>query len=128
MKRYQQFLLFWLVNSAILFLANLFFPQAVTLGNSILAMYQAVILSGFYWSLIIWYLEPVLKDMQVPQKDNTSMMLAYLSVNFATVWLLARMSFLTGVGIASFVYALGIAVVANFAQYMVWQYTQKKGK
>lgn len=126
MKRYQKFLVFWLINSAILYLANLFMPLAVTIGNSIFVKYQAIVFSGFVWSLILWFIEPVFKDLEVPTKDTMAMMLSYLAVNFATVWFIARFSFITGIGIASFWYVALIAVIANFVQYLAWQYMGAK--
>ncbi|OGM63493.1 hypothetical protein A3A52_05115 [Candidatus Woesebacteria bacterium RIFCSPLOWO2_01_FULL_39_14] len=126
MKRYQKFLGFWLINSAILYLANLFLPNAVSIGNSIFAPYQAIVFSGFIWNLVLWHTEAFLKDLEYPYKENVPMMLAYLVMNFATVWLIARFAFITGVGIASYLYVAGIAVIANFVQYKAWQYMDKR--
>ena len=121
MKRYQKFLVFWVVNSAILYLANMFLPNSIKVGNSIFTPYQAIVFSGFIWSFILWYTELVLKDMEVPTKETMTMMLSYLAVNFATVWFIARFAFITGIGVASFLYVGGIAIVANFIQYLTWQ-------
>ena len=59
--------------------------------------------------------------MEVPTKETMTMMLSYLAVNFATVWFIARFAFITGIGVASFLYVGGIAIVANFIQYLTWQ-------
>lgn len=126
MKRYQKFLVYWVVNSAVLLLANLLMPGSVTIGNNIFAAYQALVFTGFLWSVIIWFVEPVSKDLEIPMKDNTTMMLVYLAVNFATVWFIARFSFITGIGIANYWIDLTIAVAANFFQYTIWQYMDKK--
>ena len=126
MKRYQKFLVFWIINSLTLYLSNIFFPNALAIGNSILVPYQSIVLSGFIWSAVLWYTEVVLKDMEIPTKSNSSMMLAYFAVNFSTVWLMARFSFITGLGVANFLYAAGIALVANLVQYFAWQYMDKK--
>jgi len=126
MKRYQKFLVFWIINSLTLYLSNIFFPNALAIGNSILVPYQSIVLSGFIWSAVLWYTEVVLKDMEIPTKSNSSMMLAYFAVNFSTVWLMARFSFITGLGVANFLYVAGIALVANLVQYFAWQYMDKK--
>lgn len=126
MKRYQKFLAYWVVNSAILYLASLLLPMSVTIGNNIFAAYQSIVFSGFVMSMVLWYIEPVSKDLEIPMKDNTSMMLVYLAVNFATVWFIARFSFITGVGIANFWIVLMIAVAANLVQYVAWQYLDKQ--
>jgi len=126
MKRYQKFLAYWVVNSAILYLASLFLPLSVTIGNNIFAAYQAIVFSGFIWSVVIWCVEPISKDLEISLKNTTTMMLVYLAVNFATVWFIARFSFITGVGIANYWIVLIIAVAANLAQYAAWQYIDKK--
>lgn len=126
MKRYNQFLAFWLVNSVILFLATLFLPGMITAGNNIFEPYQAIVFSGFVWSAVLWHVESMAKDLEIPIKDKTTMMLTYLAVNFATVWFIARFSFISGMGIASFWYVLLLAAVGNFAQYATWRYTNKK--
>jgi len=100
--------------------------MSVTIGNNIFAAYQSIVFSGFVMSMVLWYIEPVSKDLEIPMKDNTSMMLVYLAVNFATVWFIARFSFITGVGIANFWIVLMIAVAANLVQYVAWQYLDKQ--
>lgn len=126
MKRYQKFLVFWLINSALIYLANLFMPRSVAIGNSIFVKYQSVVFSGFVWSFIVWYTEVIMKDLEVSMKETTPMMFTYLAVNFATVWFMARFSFITGIGIANFWVVLLIAVAANLIQYAAWQYMDKK--
>ena len=126
MKRYQKFLVFWLIDSAILYLASLLLPRSVTIGNSIFVKYQAIVFSGFIWSFIVWYAEPVFKDMEIDLRDTSTMMLVYLSLNFATVWFIARFSFITGIGIASFLYVALLAVVGNLVQYIAWRSMDNK--
>ena|SRR3989344_5555642 len=125
MKRYQKFLAYWILNSAILYLAGLFLPKSVTIGNNIFAPYQALVFTGFLWSVIIWYIEPITKDLQISLKDRAVMMLVLLFVNFATVWFIARFSFITGIGIANYWTDLTIAVAANLVQYVAWQFMDK---
>ncbi|KKR27758.1 MAG: hypothetical protein UT61_C0067G0004 [Candidatus Woesebacteria bacterium GW2011_GWA1_39_8] len=126
MKRYQKFLVFWIVNAALLYLANMLMPRSVALGNSIFKPYQAVVFSAFIWDFVLWYTEPVLKDMELATKSPMAMMVNYLAINFATLWFIARFSFITGIGIGSFVQVLVLAIVGNFVQYAAWQYMDKK--
>ncbi len=125
MKRYQKFLVYWLIDSAILYLASLLLPRSVTIGNSIFVKYQSIVFSGFIWSFIVWYAEPAFKDMEIDLRDTTMMMLVYLLLNFATVWFIARFSFMTGIGIASFLYVALLAVVGNLVQYIAWRSMDK---
>jgi len=126
MKRYQKFLVYWLINSLLLYLANMLMPRSVAIGNSIFFKYQAIVFSGFVWSLIIWFTPVFAKELEIAMKDKTTMMLTYLAVNFATLWFIARFSFFTGVGLANYWIVLIIAVAANFVQYMTWKYVEEK--
>lgn len=128
MKRYKQYLLFWLINVLLLYVFSLIFPSSVTLGNSIFKPYQALVFSGFIWNMALWVYEAAIKDLEIPQDNSTVMMLGYLFVNFATLWLIARFAFITGIGVSSFVYISILAVVANFIQYYTWSWMDKKSK
>lgn len=126
MKKYIQFLLFWTVNSALLFLANAVFPEKYALGNSIFIPLQSVAFTGLVWAFVVWNVEKMAKDFEIDMKGNMEMMLVYLAVNFAALWLMARFAFIFGFGVFNFVWVLLLAFVANIVQYLVWNYSQKK--
>jgi len=87
---------------------------------------QSAFFVGFIWNVVLWNIEPTFKDMEIKLKGMMPMMLSYLAINFATIWILARLAVITGFGVSSFVYVFGLAFVANFVQYQVWEYTEKK--
>ncbi len=125
MKRYNKFLILWVLNSLIIFLSDIIFSVNVTIGNSIFADYQAIVFSGFLWTTVIWLVLPAAKDLEVSLSNKNILMLIYLAVNFCSVWFLARYSFITGIGIANYWYVLSIAVFANLLQYLTWEKLNK---
>lgn len=125
-KKFEQFLILWLVNVVLLYAATILFPENYTLGNSIFSDWQAAVFSGFVWNYAIWNLVPMLKEYDLKFEGKNALMLVYLAANFVTLWLIARFSFMTGYGIGSWMYVLGLAVVANFVQFFAWQATAKK--
>ncbi len=128
MKRYKLFTLYWLANTAMLYLANVLLPAHFTLGNNLFSTMQATVFTAFIWNVVIWNGESWFKDLELQSKSPMVMMLQYLGLNFATLWLLARLAVLTGFGVSSFLYVLGLAFIANAVQYQIWQRTSKKRK
>ncbi|MBN1168523.1 phage holin family protein [Candidatus Woesebacteria bacterium] len=127
MPKYQKFLLYWAMHAAVLYIFPMVFPMRYTLGNSFLDPYHAVVITSFLWSLILWLVRPFFKTLDVEIKCTVNnMALGCLLINFATVWMIARYSIITGVGISSFVYVFLMALVANFAQYFAWKKLGKK--
>jgi hypothetical protein len=126
MPKYQKFIVFWVINAVLLYLFQMVFPTHYTLGNSILEPYQAAVITSFVWNFVLWNVEPLLKTVDIQLKGAMNMALGYLVVNFALVWLIARYSILSGVGISSVLYVFLLALVANFLQYFAWMQLEKQ--
>lgn len=127
MPKYKIFLVYWFINAALIYLFQLIFPAQYNLGNSIIEPYQAVFITSFTWTLILWNIRPFFKSLDIEFKCNSMMAVKCLFVNFAIVWMIARYSILSGIGISSSLYVFLLALVANFAQY--WALLQfKKGE
>ncbi len=121
MQRYKKFFILWLVNVVLLFAGVSLLPENYTLGNSFLTPLQAAVISGLVWNLVLWYTGPFFKDLEIKMKESWQMMLGYMFMNFGTLWLLARLAVISGLGVSNWTYVLGLAIVANIAQYFVWQ-------
>lgn len=128
MKRYKRFSIFWLINIALLYGSYMFLPVHFALGNNLFTPFMAAVFTAFIWNIVLWNIEPMFTDLELEFKSPLSMMLSYLAVNFATLWLLARMAFTTGFGVSSFVYIFGLAFIANLLQYQAWLWMEKQGK
>lgn len=126
MERYKKFLILWLINVLLLVTFSILFPMNYALGNSLFTPLQAVVFAGLIWNLVIWYAGPFFEDLGLKLMDSWQMMMGYLLINFGVLWVLARLSVITGFGISSWSYVLGLAIVANVVQYFTWQFVDKK--
>jgi hypothetical protein len=111
MKRKIYFLIFWVIDSLLLFLSTLAFPESFVLGTAKHTLLVAAILSGFLWTLLLWLSKPVSIKIKIKGELNKS--LFFFGVNFIGLWLVARFAPYTGFGVVSFVYLLGLAAVAE---------------
>ena len=118
MKKYYGFISFWLLDSLLLYLATVVYPAAYTLGTFRLSTLWAAILAGFIWTVLVFFSEPIVAIVKLKVPD-TMKLVFYLFVNFVALWLVARIAFFSGFGVASFVWVFVLALVANFVQYFV---------
>jgi hypothetical protein len=126
MPKYQKYLVYWVINALLLYLSEMVFPTRYTLGNSFLEPYQAVVITSFFWNFLLWNARPFLKTLDIDFDCKTNMAVGCLLINFAIVWMIARYSVLTGVGISSSLYVFILAFVANFAQYFAYLQFKKE--
>ena len=117
LKKYYGFISFWVLDSLLLYLATLVYPAAYALGTFKLSILWAAILAGFIWTVLVWFSKPIVAivKLKVPDKMKTFF---YLFANFMALWLVARISPYSGFGVASFVWAFLLALVAVFVQYL----------
>lgn len=128
MKDARGFLLFWVINSFILYFAPFVLVGLVVTGNERLTAFMASIVSGFLLTLFDASAQPTLRALNLKLKEDWQWVLVYLFVNVLGVWLIARYADLTGVGVASAWVAVLLGVVVNVAQWMSWQFAIKKKK
>lgn len=118
LKKYYAFVTYWAVNSLLLYLATLVYPAAYTLGNFRFSVLWAAIVAGFIWTVLVWFSEPILGLLKV-KVEGGKQMIFYLLANFIALWLVARIAFFSGFGVASFVWVFVLALVGNLVQYLV---------
>lgn len=118
MKKYYGFISFWILDSLLLYLATVVYPAAYTLGTYRLSTLWAAIVAGFIWTVLVWFSEPIVSIVKLKVPDKMKLFF-YLFTNFVALWLVARLAPYSGFGVASFVWAFVLALVANFVQYLV---------
>ena len=118
MKKYCGFISFWVLDSLLLYLATVVYPAAYTLGTYRLSTLWAAIVAGFIWTALVWFSEPIVAMVKIKVSDKMKMFF-YLFANFVALWLVARIAPYSGFGVASFVWVFLLALVANFAQYLI---------
>src|SRR3989338_5312825 len=91
---------FWVVNGLLLFIANQNFPANFVLGNALLSPIPALVAAALMITVI---------------------------VTVAMVIKMMLTKIVPFLGISSFVYVAGLAVVADLAQWLVWLVSGIKG-
>lgn len=121
MKKPVKLIIFWLVNSVLLYLATQLFPGSYVLGNMRFGVLSAAIVAGLFWTFLVWVFKKALKKFKVQIADDKVRILFYIIANFVAVWLVARFAPYTGFGLTSFVWALGLGVAGAIAQFAIWK-------
>lgn len=117
-----------IVNTAVIALANMFFPDNVVLGTMSLSSTEALLLSSAAISVLTCMAIPfVFEAGHKLGRDITpmEMMISYFFINTIVVWLIARESEIFGMGISSWLIVLILAFVLNFFQGMAMMWVEK---
>ena len=109
------------VNAVVLYLANMFFPTYVVLGNNSLSPLFATVITGFLLSATMALPEPVMKAVGLKTKNELYLALVYIVFNVVGLWILARLANYVGFGVSSFIVVIALGFVLNLVQYAVWK-------
>lgn len=120
MKMYLRFLFIWAFNSLMIILAHSYYGGSYVLGNAVMTPTTAGILSGFLLTVFCLGAKPVLK-MLIAKQGRVIMFGGYWLINFIGLWILARLSFVSGFGIAAFYYAFTLGVFTALGQWLLRQ-------
>lgn len=119
---YYKFLIIWLVNSVIIWAANALYPGNVVLGSASVSPMAAVIISGFFVTLLCKLVKILfVKLVHLKKTSRWVMFVFYWLVNSIIVWLVARLAPFTGLGISNFYWAFGLGFALNFFQWVTRQ-------
>lgn len=115
------FSIFWIIDSVLLYLAAVLFPQYFTIGNWRFSPVMAVIFSGLIWTGLVWFSEPLFRKAGKKLEKDYQMAIFYFIANFAALWVTARLAPFFGFGTTRFIWILGLAFVANLIQFAAWK-------
>ncbi len=121
LRKYVPFLSFWLLNSILLYLAELLFPAYFVLGNFWLSGPAAMFWVGLWISIIVWIAQSLPEKFNVKIDGPLKMFTYYWLVNLAAIWVLARFAQLSGFGITAFYWAIFLGLIANVTQWGLWK-------
>lgn len=119
------------VNSLVIYLASLLFPNQVVLGTVNIPVWWAVFCSMAILALIGTFAVPFVRlaeNKRGRMMTNKEWMGLYFGLNFVGVWLIARLAEFVGLGISSWVVALVLAIVLDAAQGAGMMWLEKKRK
>lgn len=113
---------FFIANAIVFYLANRLFPTQLVLGTHLLTPFAALMYANFVFTLLLVGATPVIEAVaeqtQTKLKDMHWMGL-YFVINTAALWFVARFAEQLGLGIASWLVAVLVAIVLDFVQGMV---------
>ena len=121
MKFYIRFAFLWLVNSVILFLAASYYPTHFVLGNVAISRLTAGIFAGFLITFLCRLAKPIIGKFGLKLKGRIKMLGFYWLINSLAIWLVARLSIISGFGISAFYWAFALGIVTTLAQWAVRQ-------
>lgn len=116
------FIAFFVIHAVIIYLANRFFPGNVVLGNHFFSPMMGLLYVTVPFTIIAVGAMPLIAEVAEMMKrklSNMHWMVAYLIINTAAIWVLARFAEWIGMGISSWMVALGLSVIVTFLQGMV---------
>jgi len=116
------FLAFGVLHFVVVYLANMFFPAQVVLGNNIVSPLMALFYTVLPFTLLAVGAVPVIEYAGEIMKRSLSTMewmIAYLVLNTVVFWGLARVAEWLGMGLASWMVALVLGAIVTFLQDMV---------
>jgi len=117
---------YWLINAVVLFVLNLIFPENVVLGNWRFSAIEAAIYASFWQTFFIWVIWDYLLARGTTLKSGVSVWFYFLAVNTVGIWIIARLPHFLGLGIASWLWALVIGILANWLQRIAWSAITKR--
>ncbi len=125
------FLVQLLLNSVVIWLANIVFPSQVVLGTAYFTLGWAIFHSMLALSLIGTLVVPLFEwkqEMMGKALTSQHWMIGYLAINFAGIWVITRFSEQFGLGISAWWVGLLLAAVFDFVQGMGMMMVLKKEK
>jgi hypothetical protein len=119
MYNHLLYLLYWAVNAGVLYLLFRVWPQSVVLGVNKFVAGEAAVYGGFWLTFIVW----VIWDFAIGQEfrlDNNAAWIYFLAANVLGVWVVTRLSGVTGVRVDGLEWIVVTALALNWVQRTVW--------
>lgn len=119
---------YWLATSVSLYIFASIFPDSVVLGNWRFGMVESAFYAGFWVTFFIWCFWDfaIAKGLQF---ETPLVSLGYFwSVNLFSVWLVARFSQYSGLGISDHIWAVVVGLGAHSLQRLVRKIVVSRSK
>ena len=113
---------YWLVNALVFYFSAKIFPKSIVLGTWKFSSMEAAIYSSFWLTVLIWTTWDFVfsKVRKVSFNGNLLSMFYFWLMNGLSVWLIARFSQYTGLGINNWPWAGILGGIAYIFQRFTW--------
>lgn len=112
-KDLNKFLMYWVVNTLLLFTAVYLMPNAYALGNMNYQPVVAAVVAGLALTFVGFSAKVFAKGAGISKRGRYPMFLYYWVANAAGIWLIARVADVTGFGIARYYWAILLGFLAS---------------
>jgi len=126
-----KFLATWVINSVLLVVITQILSGSVVLGNAVLSKGLAAVFSGFLITMVFFLVPVAVEKSELKVKDFR----LWLTLDFGAlvigIWVVKRLSVLTGLGIENILLVLVIAIVVTLLDFGTDKYSDillKKNK
>jgi len=119
------YIIFFLINSLVFFLANKFFPANVVFGTHLVPKNLAFFWASAILTLVVWLSRPITKRFGLVIEGKIPMFFYYFLANSASIWILARLAQISGIGISRFYWAFLLGFAINILQMLTWELFKK---
>lgn len=116
------FVVLFVVNSIVVYIANLLFPSNVVLGNHMIDMWSALFMSMLVLTVINVGAIPVIEMVGHGMRwtpSNRDWMVLFFFINAVALWILGRMAEMIGIGFSSWFVVVLLAAVLDVIQGLV---------
>lgn len=110
-----------LVNTLILYLASIFYPSLVVLGNDNIYPLASLIFASLILTIALSQIQTITAFLNLKIKKDSTWSLVYTAANILLLWSVARGAYYTGFGLASFLVAIMLGTILSIVQYQIWK-------
>jgi hypothetical protein len=114
------YLLYWLINSLVIYLVKYLWPESLVLGSWRFAEIEAAIYAGFWMTFIFWLVWDFAKARNFKMDNWLATWFFFGIVNCVTVWAVTRFGFYLGFMTSSLSWILVIGLGTTLLQRLVW--------
>ena len=118
-KKAVSFLTFWVVNTVVLLIVNAIFGGNVVVGNQSISTGLSAIFAGLVLTALIPLAPKAVEQTGYKIKNQNVWPAIFLSLNIVTLWILKRLAVVTGLGVASILWVIILAIIITFVELAV---------
>lgn len=118
-KKAVSFLTFWVINTVVLLIANAIFGGNVVVGNQSISTGLSAIFAGLILTALIPLAPKAVEQSGLKIKNQNVWPAIFLALNIVTLWILKRLAIVTGLGIASILWVIVLAIVVTIVELAV---------
>jgi hypothetical protein len=129
--RLVKFLATWVVNSILLVVISQISSGLVVLGNAVLSKGIAAVFSGFLITVVFFLVPVVVEKSEAKIKDFRLWLILDFVALIIGIWVVKRLSVLTGLGIVNILLVLVVATLVTLLDFGTDKYSDtllKKNK